>query len=141
MMRLGSEFAIFLIFTSPVDISTDDFSSISKQFRLNIHLKNLSPEEARFIPQRRYAQMVIVHGPDKKGIVYETTRCLANHSFNITDLYTHRTIGGGRPGYILFIEGELLKKNLEKKLKQSLLKLQRKMGTKIQLNSVTQMSL
>jgi glycine cleavage system transcriptional repressor len=139
MMRLGSEFAVFLIFTSaralPSSSGSHIFSRVEKKFRLSVGLKKISPRLARFSPADN-PFMVSVHGPDRPGIVYRVAETLAASRFNITDLSTHRT-GGRRPGFILFIEGELKKGGNLPALRRRLNALARSLHTKI---SVTPLS-
>jgi glycine cleavage system transcriptional repressor len=137
MMRLGSEFAMFVIFSSRKPIREVDFKSIKTLPDLNIGLKSLSHRLARFTPPKRDGFIVRVYGPDHTGIVYHVTRCLSKHRFNITDLSTHRTTGGKTPGYILLIEGELLHKKAISPLKKALRILEGKLKTKISFEPLT----
>lgn len=124
MMRLGSEFAIFLILSSKNRLSDSAcrriFSPQTKRFRLNIGLKPLTSAQARFHPSRGTMAVVRFHGPDRPGLVYRLTDCLARQRFNITDLSTHRTSAGRRPGFFLVVEGELQSGRRMPALKKSL---------------------
>ena len=111
MMRLGSEFAILLIFTSKYKISQERrgklFSPIEKRLALTLGIKPISSFLAKFQPFKGKPYIVSVYGYDRPGIVFQVTSLLSKLRFNITDLATHRTTWGDKPGYILFIEGEL----------------------------------
>jgi len=138
MMRLGSEFGIFLIFTTSKKLSVSGHGSlqrIGKKWKLFVSLKDISPSEARFQPAKN-SFIVAVHGQDRPGIVSAVTRCLTDERFNITDLSTHRTTQGPRPGYILFIEGELLRSGSPESLQRRLLVLGTKLRTKITVQPV-----
>ncbi len=144
MMRLGSEFAVFLIFTSPKNLLASDgnhlFSHLEGRLRLSIGLKKISRREARFVPVGKHMFMIAVHGQDRPGIVYRVADRLARHGFTITDLATHRT-SGKKPGYILFIEGELKKGGEIKKLVSDLNALQKKLRTTISINPISPQSI
>lgn len=134
MMRLGSEFAAFLIFTAQREITEETFFVHKKNFDLKLGLKKISKKQAEFTPIRNQSYIVRVFGQDQTGIVYHITQCLAKHAFNITDLSTHRTTGGKTPGYILLLEGELLKKKNLTALKNDLKKISTKLKTRISID-------
>lgn len=140
MMRLGSEFSMFLILTAPHVFTSQTaqelLNPLRKKFSLTIDLKKISAHEARFKPVASSLWLVTVHGPDRAGIVARVTRSLANHKFNITDLSTHRTTTGKKAGYILFIEGELPARQASR-LEKALKALEKKMETHISLRPVS----
>ncbi|MFN0117406.1 MAG: glycine cleavage system protein R [Elusimicrobiota bacterium] len=111
MMRLGSEFGIFMIFTGPKKIlntkNKERIKKIEFHFRFNIGIKEISKKEAKSNKIKTNSYIVKVTGPDTAGIVFKITSILAKFGFNISDLSTHRTNYKGKPGYILFIEGEI----------------------------------
>lgn len=135
MMRLGSEFGILLIFSSPAKISAGDakktFASIEKKFALTVGLKPLTEKQARYRASTENMYLVTVYGADRAGLVFNVTACLAAHGFNITDLSTHRTGRGRQAGYVLFIEGELSRRPAA--LERALRALGQKTGTTIHL--------
>ena len=145
MMRLGSEFGVLLIFSSNKKISFNSqkelFSGVEKKWKLNIGLKPISAKEARFLPFKTKPFLVTVLGADQAGIVYKVTRQLGQHGFNVTDLTTHRTTSGKKPGYILFIEGEISKKENLIKIKRGLQSLQKKLKSKISIHPINQHTL
>lgn len=136
MMRLGSEFGILLIFTSPKILSSKVFSKLEKKFSLSVGLKKISRSLASFKPLTENSVMVTVHGADKPGLVFAVTHELARHRFNITDLSTHRTQKGSQAGYILLIEGELHRSSDPKKLKTSLQHLAEKLDIRISVKPI-----
>jgi glycine cleavage system transcriptional repressor len=105
MMRLGSEFGMFAIFTANKPVLLSSIRKHSDFQKLFVDLKPISAREAKFVKARGASWIIRVHGADQPGLVYRVTACLAEHRFNITDLSTHRT-QGAVPGYMLFIEGE-----------------------------------
>jgi glycine cleavage system transcriptional repressor len=139
MMRLGSEFAIFLIFTASKKISEANLNRSLKELRsqrdLSVGIKPLSSRQALYRPPSRLSYIVSVHGQDRPGIVFRVTEALARKKFNVTDLSTHRT-GGRTPGYILFLEGELTGGKGLPALERDLERLARTLKTKISLRPV-----
>lgn len=140
MMRLGSEFGIFLIFASNGRGSSASLAASMRQLAvrkgLSIGIKKISRAEASAPRSVRSAYLVSVHGPDRPGIVYRVTATLARRKFNITDLSTHRTTSGARAGYILFIEGEITDASVSS-LHRDLIRIQRTLKTKIDLRPVS----
>lgn len=135
MMRLGSEFAVFMILSTEKQLHRGIFAPLEHKLNLSIGLKKISSAQAKFQSSRRNLFMVSVHGPDRPGIVYRVTDALSRRGFNITDLSTHRTKSGKKPGFILFVEGEL--KGRPGPLKTALAKLSRSLSSRILLQPVT----
>ena len=140
MMRLGSEFAIFLILTSDKKISDIDVDgailSLRKKYGVTAGIKEISARQAVFSAASRRAYIVSVHGQDRPGIVYRVTEALSRRKFNITDLSTHRTTAGRSAGYILFIEGELPSRSDLPAVRRDLTRLAASMKTKIGIRQV-----
>jgi glycine cleavage system transcriptional repressor len=145
MMRLGSEFGILLIFTSNKKINSrtakNMFVPLESRLNLTIGIKKITSAQAKFKPAGHRLFTISVHGSDKPGIVYRVSRFLTKHRFNITDLATHRTTTGRRPGYILFVEGEFLKRGGVRRFLRELKQLQKKLQTKITFHSIVPQSL
>lgn len=139
MMRLGGEFGIFIIFSSPVSFHTNAaehlFAPLRKKFNLSIGCKLLSAAQSAFKLRRTPPYMVTVHGMDRPGLVYRVTTVLHKHGFNISDLTTHRT-GGKKPGYVLFIEGELPLHRKLVPMQKQLTALRKKLRAKIHVQPV-----
>jgi len=140
MMRLGSEFAIFLIFTSNPGQVGVLRSCLEKaatgHLGLAVGVKAISANLARFQKAPEDTTLVTLYGADRPGLVYELTACLAKHRFNISDLSTHRTTQGKSPGYVLFVEGNLPKKSPVKAMEKSLANLGKRLRCHIQAQSL-----
>jgi len=139
-MRLGAEFAMFLIFTTVKPLSEmarQKMAPGSQRTRgLTIGIKPLAAHEARFAPVKKPIFLISVHGPDRPGIVYRVTEILARHRFNITDLSTHRTSTERSAGYIAMIEGYSLDLAKMAALKRDLGLLMSRMKTVVTVNRV-----
>jgi glycine cleavage system transcriptional repressor len=135
MMRLGSEFGIFVIFTAPTKLPLEKIKQEKTLKSLFVDIKPISSQDASFRKTKNDLWIVRVHGADQSGLVHSVTQCLAGHGFNITDLSTHRTSAGRVAGYALFIEGEPAAGST-KKLKFALDKLASKLETHISFEPV-----
>jgi len=144
MMRLGSEFALFLIMASPARIPADRLEATLRSLRtkrgLAVGIKEISARQAEFRASRQ-TWIVSVHGHDRPGIVFRVTEALSRRKFNITDLSTHRTTSGRAAGYILFIEGELPSKAALALIRRDLARLASSMKTRIGIRPVNAESL
>lgn len=141
MMRLGTEFAMFLILSTEKSLVESDFSALKKSVGLRIGLKKISHFQANYKSASRSLFIVRVYGPDHPGIVYRVTDCLAKHGFDISDLSTHQTTAGKKAGYILLIEGELRASGAASRLRRSLKGLGRLTKTKISFDPLPTASL
>lgn len=141
MMRLGAEFGIILIFTSQKELPLEMISGLRQSTGLTISLKKISQKLARFKPLSQQSAVVTAHGADRPGLVFRITEILAKFRFNITDLSTHRTAKKGRPGYILFIEGEMPPRLTISGLKKSLQKLERQLKVHLDIRPLNAASL
>lgn len=140
MTRLGGEFGILLIFSAPrkKDAASLEvaFAPIKRRFALNLGIKPLSTRQARF---KKSGDLFVVtlHGVDRPGLVYRITDLLAKHQFNITDLTTHRTVGGGKKaGYILVIEGEIRSRAQVARIRRALSRTARRLRATVSLSAV-----
>jgi len=108
MTRLLGEFAILLIFSGPAKPTALELAlkSLGKKLGLAVNLKPLSIREGRPSPPAENGVLISIYGADRPGIVHRATDLIAKSKVNISDLSTHRTEAPGRPGYILYIEGE-----------------------------------
>ncbi|MCG3205162.1 MAG: hypothetical protein KCHDKBKB_01881 [Elusimicrobia bacterium] len=140
MMRLGSEFAMFLIFTSRKNLAEKKFIFKKNSFGMKLGIRKITKQQAQFQPAKKDSYIIRVHGKDQPGLVFHITDFLAKKKFNITDLRSHRSGLGQSHGYILFIEGETLEKNWLPSIKLGLKKLGTKLRVKIgfePLNNLT----
>jgi glycine cleavage system transcriptional repressor len=138
MMRLGSEFGVLIIYTGSERGSSalkSRLEGLRRRLKLEIGLKKISRQLARFQPLKRRPVMVRVNGFDRPGLVHAVTKLLAAQNFNITDLASHRT-GGKNAGYILLIEGELPSASRIPALSRALNKLAQKMRVRISVEDL-----
>ncbi len=140
MMKLGGEFGIFLIFTSPkrdfLKDGVEALSEVRKRYHLTLAVKEISKAEAEFIAPQRDLFLVKVMGEDRPGIVFKICRFLFKHGFNILDLETHRTEWGKKAGYILFIEGEFISKKAFQKAQKAVPAFQKSLNVKVQIDPI-----
>jgi glycine cleavage system transcriptional repressor len=81
--------------------------------------------------------IVSVLGKDRSGIVYQVSKLLADHRFNITDLNSKIIGGGEKASYILMLEVDLPKsKTIMTQLKRGFEDLERKLKVSIKLNPI-----
>ena len=135
MMRLGSEFGMFAIFTSNRRLDLPSVLRHRAFRKILVDIKPITAREASFVGSKRDAWIVRVHGADQAGLVFRVTQCLAKFGFNITDLTTHRIGSGRRAGYILFIEGEPARSSTAS-LRRSLAALATKLNTNISFEPI-----
>ncbi len=145
MMRLGSEFGIFLIFTAAASVAVEaierDLLPVGRKLKLEIGIKRISKKQAAAQKREGNPYLVSVHGPDRPGIVYRVTEILAKRKFNITDLSTLRTTSGKKAGYILFIEGELATANALRAIQNDLARAQKTLQTKVGIKAISSANL
>ena len=117
MTRLEGEFTIMLIFSSPTRVNEailrQRFEPLGQQLKLSVHLKRLSQTEARAPRKQGRTYLISVYGADRPGIVFRVSDALARIGINITDVHTHRSVGGGRAApslYLLLLEVEIPKR-------------------------------
>lgn len=109
MARLGGDFAIMLMLRLPEGVTArqiePDLSPLRDDLKLTVQLTDIRPEDAMESPDVP-KRVISVYGADKKGIVAQITRHLADHSVNITNLTTH-VVHHAQPLYIMLIEVEI----------------------------------
>jgi glycine cleavage system transcriptional repressor len=144
MLRLGSEFGVLLIFTSPNRISPAAqrklFRAAERRFGLAVAVKAITAAQARFKRIDNSLYMIRVFGPDQPGIVSQVTNALSRRRFNITDLSTHRT-SQRRSGYILLIEGVPRTRGDINRLESDLAKLKTELGVRVTIEPIDTTSL
>ena len=136
MMKLGSEFGVFLIFTTSQNLPGSflrEVKGLSRRLQLTAGFKKINPRLARFSSDLSNRYMVSLHGADRPGLVHAVTRLLARCRFNISDLETHRTFNRRKAGYILLIEGNLPSKSNPKKVSGELARLGRKLKVNLSI--------
>ena len=126
MTRLEGEFAIMLIFSGPSKMTQEKlgkaFQGLEHRLKLAIHLKPLTAQETRKPRPRGKNYLFSVYGADRPGIVCKVSEALARTGINITDVHTHRSVGGTPSLYLMLLEVEVPAHlgiaSLERQLKQ-----------------------
>ena len=139
MTRLEGEFAVMLIFSTPASMTAERLrkalTPLDRRRGLVVHLKPLSRQEAMAPRERGKAHMISVYGADHPGIVYRVTDALARAGVNVTDLHTHRSVGGGPSLYLMILEVEVPKRLTAAALERRLQQLGKRLGVRVSLRS------
>jgi glycine cleavage system transcriptional repressor len=141
MTRLGGEFAIMLVFSSPAKVTLPQiekaFQVASRRLKLTVHLKALSAKEA-MAPRVRpgVSYQISVYGTDKPGIVYRVAEALARLKVNITDVHTHRSSTGKPYLYLTLLEVVIPPKLTAETLEQQLKRVGQRLGVEVHLRPV-----
>lgn len=105
---LAGEFAMILIVSHDKPFSKgklqEDFKSFAEVAKLSVFVRSLAPDEVSQAAVEGQICVVTVYGADKPGIVYRTTRALADRLINITDLNTRLVGTAQEPVYVLTLE-------------------------------------
>jgi glycine cleavage system transcriptional repressor len=137
MTRLEGEFAIMLIFSSPVKVTERQlhaaFESLERRLTLVVHLKPLSGAESRAPRKKGQVYRISVYGADRPGIVFRISEALARAGINITDVHTHRSSGGRPSLYLMLLEIEVPPKVVAASLEARLKKLGKTLGVETSL--------
>ena len=135
MTRLGEEFAIILIMTSPDDVNTDGLKSTLKEVEdkmaLAIELKELTESKAETVTGNH---IITVYGADQSGIVYKTSKLLADTGVSITDLESKTGKGKENENkdiYIMVIEAHVPESLTTEELEEKLATLAKEIGVHI----------
>ncbi len=106
MTILAEEFAIILIMSVPDTVDDGKLKKAldeaGEKLELSIHLKEIG--EAAKVAGQTSDHLVTVSGYDRPGIVFKTTKMLAEWGANITDLSTRVVAGDEGNIYILLME-------------------------------------
>ncbi len=109
MARLGGEFTVMLMLRLPEGTTArqidQELAPLRGKLRLTANLTDLRPEDAMEPPEVP-KHVVSVYGADKKGIVHQISKHLAERSVNITNLAT-RIVQHDQPLYIMLMEVEI----------------------------------
>ena len=137
MTRLEGEFAIMLIFSSPNTVTAEKLhksvAPLERRLKLVVHLKPLSPQEAATPKKRWRAFLISVYGADRPGIVFRVSQELAAEGINITDVHTHRSVGGAPSLYVMLLEVEVPPRLGTERLEERLKKLAKTLGVEVSL--------
>ena len=147
MTRLEGEFTIMLIFSSPAKTTEETlrraFSSLSTKLKLAVHLKALSKSETDAPRPRGRTYTISVYGADRTGIVFRVADALSRDGINITDVHTHRSVGGpahrslgvgGGPAlYLLLLEVEIPAARSVSSVEERLKRIAKDLGVEVSL--------
>ncbi|RLA08258.1 MAG: amino acid-binding protein [Gammaproteobacteria bacterium] len=134
MARLGGAFCIMMMVRSDYNQQdlTEKLEQTADKLDLFLHINEIDDSNgSNHKNKEKPANIHLgVYGADRSGIIADTTFILAQHNFNITDLYSDLTKSAENPLYILNIYGRCsqkieiieqdLKKNLPKNIEFSL---------------------
>ena len=139
MTRLEGEFAIMLIFSSPKTVTAEKLlksvAPLERRLKLVVHLKPLSPRETVAPKKRGRTFLISVYGADRPGIVFRVSQELAREGINITDVHTHRSVGGAPSLYLMLLEVEVPPRLAAEKLEARLKKLGKALGVEVNLKA------
>jgi glycine cleavage system transcriptional repressor len=138
MKRLGGEFVIMLIFSSPARVREaalrKAFAPLQRRLRLAVHVKGLASSELS-APSAGRPHIISVYGADRPGIVHGVSELLAKRRINITDVQTHRSRAGkgGKSLYLMLLEVELPSRATASSLEPLLKRAGKRLGVEISL--------
>lgn len=147
MTILEGEFAMILIASLPgprVEKKLKHaYQQLQKKWGLNYFWKNLSKELVRGEkhPPGTQTYIVSVLGKDRTGIVHETSRILARHGLNITDLNS-KVLGEGKKAvFTMILEVDIPRKFNLKRLDPDWRKLRKKLGVDVHIRLLERLAL
>ncbi len=96
MSKLGGEFTVMLVVSTDKNMSEGEvsrlFDEVKKNLGLQIYVKELKEEEVKKEkPKEDSIYRIVVYGADKPGIVYKTTKLLADNNVSILDMTTEKS--------------------------------------------------
>ncbi|HLC18829.1 MAG TPA: ACT domain-containing protein [Thermodesulfobacteriota bacterium] len=138
MTILEDEFAIILVMTMPEkgDVASLEkaMKDVEKKTGLFINLKEIPAPSAAAPTKSNY--IITLHGADKAGIVYRTSKTLADLGVNITDLETKAIRSGDEKAYMMVLEVFSPEKVKIKELEKQLKELEKSLGVTIRIKPV-----
>ena len=139
MTRLEGEFAIMLIFSCPKNVTQEKlsqaFERLGRRLKLAIHLKPLTVQETRKPHTGGNGYLISVYGADRPGIVFQVSETLARIGVNITDVHTHRSVGGAPSLYLMLLEVEVPARLGIASLERRLQPLAKRLGVEVSVRS------
>ena len=139
MTRLEGEFAIMLIFSSPVKATESAirkaFNALERQLQLVAHLKRLSKAEATTPAKSGKPYRIAVYGADRAGIVFRVSDALARAGINILDVHTHRSASDSPSLYLMLLEVEVPARVKIERLESRLHALAKTLGVEVSIHS------
>lgn len=137
MTRLGGEFAIMLIFSSPPSLARERlvraFEPLQRRLQLVVHLKLLTAQESAKPKTHGARYLLSVYGADHPGIVFQVSQALARSRINITDVHTHRSLGPRPSLYLMLLEVEVPRRIAVRTLERRLTSLGKRLGVEMSL--------
>ena len=106
MSILEDEFAVILIMTMEakrIDSLKEAIHGVEENTGLTFNIKEI-PELNMVLPEAQPSHIITLHGADAGGLVYKTSKLLAENEVNITDLQTKRLRGDDGDIYIMILE-------------------------------------
>lgn len=136
MTRLGGEFAIMLVCSSPASLSEARVEAalapLARRLRLSLQAKPIKAAASHRASARTY--LISVYGADRPGIVWRISELLAGRRVNISDLSTRRTAGSGRGSlYQMMLEVELPPGLASASLERALRQLAKRLKVEVRL--------
>ena len=146
MTLLEGEFAMILIATLPTPAVEKKLLKAFKRLRsrwgLYCFLKAVAGGVVRGEkhPPGTEIYVISVAGRDRTGIVYETSRVLAQYKLNITDLNSKILGKGNKSVFTMIMEVDVPKRFNMKKLESSWCKLREKLGLDVSVRRLERLS-
>lgn len=147
MTLLEEEFAMILIASIPrpglEKKLRQAYKRLQVKWGLNYFWKTLPKELLRGEkhPPGTQTYIVSVIGKDRTGIVHETSRILAQHGLNITDLNSKLLGGRGEAVFSMILEVDTPKKFNIKRLEPDWQRLRKKLGVDVHIRPLERLSL
>lgn len=146
MTILEGEFAMILITTVPRDATEKlrlGFDALKKKWGLNYFTKPLAGKRLRGEkhPAGTQSYVLSVMGHDRTGIVYETSRILAEKKLNITDLNSKILGSKEKPVFAMILEVDIPRGFDLKRLEPSWKRLRSRWGVDITIKPVERLTL
>ena len=146
MTLLEGEFAMILIATLPTPAVEKKLAKAFKRLRsrwgLHCFIKTVAGGVVRGEkhPPGTEVYVISVAGRDRTGIVYETSRILAQHRLNITDLNSKILGKGNKPVFMMIMEADIPKRFNLKKLNPAWRRLRDELGLDVTVRRLDRLS-
>lgn len=147
MTILEGEFAMILIALLPgrnAEVKAKKaFGRLQSKWGLNCFAKEISGEVSKGEkhPSDVTTHIISVAGRDRTGIVYETSRILAKHQLNITDLNSKILGAGKKSVFTMILEVDIPKHFNTKKLEPDWQRLRKRLGLDVSVRPLERLAL
>ena len=147
MTLLEGEFAMILIASIPgpglEKRLRQAFKRLEARWKLKSFWKTFPREPVRGEkhPAGTQTHIVSVIGKDRTGIVYETSRILAKHNLNITDLNSKLLGEAGRTVFTMILEADIPKRFKLARLNPDWRRLRKKLGVDVRIRPLERVPL